>query len=66
MTPKVDIKRLITGVPGLDDVLGGRLPELSFNLLAGQPGSGKTTLAHQMMVTMATPDRTALFLTVLG
>ena len=66
MTTRVTINRLSTGVPGLDDVLGGGLPELSFNLIAGQPGSGKTTLAHQMMFALATPERPALYLTVLG
>jgi len=44
MTTKATINRLATGVPGLDEVLGGGLPELSFNLIAGQPGCGKTTL----------------------
>ena len=66
MTTKVTINRLPTGVPGLDEVLGGGLPELSFNLIAGQPGSGKTTLAHQLMFSLATPERPALYLTVLG
>ena len=47
---KATIKRLPTGVPGLDEVLGGGLPELSFNLIAGPPGCGKTTLAHQIDV----------------
>ena len=65
-TPRVSIQRLPTGVPGLDEVLGGGLPEFSFNLLAGPPGSGKTTLAHQMMFAMATPRRPALYFTVLG
>ena len=63
---KVTIKRLATGVPGFDEVLGGGLPEFSFNLIAGPPGCGKTTLAHQMMFAMATPERPALYLTVLG
>jgi hypothetical protein len=36
---------LATGVPGLDEVLGGGLPEFSFNLIAGPPGCGKTTPA---------------------
>lgn len=63
---KAMIKRLQTGVPGLDEILGGGLPELSFNLLAGAPGSGKTSLAHQMMFAMATPERPALYFTVLG
>ncbi|MBC7414802.1 MAG: AAA family ATPase [Herminiimonas sp.] len=66
MSTKVTINRLRTGVPGLDDILGGGLPEFSFNLIAGQPGCGKTTLAHQMMFALATKERPALYLTVLG
>lgn len=53
-------------MPGLDTVLGGGLPEYSFNLIAGGPGSGKTTLAHQIMFTNATVERPALYFTVLG
>jgi len=66
MSSKVTINRLATGVPGLDEVLGGGLPEFSFNLIAGPPGCGKTTLAHQMMFALATPERPALYFTVLG
>lgn len=66
MNSKVTINRLATGVPGLDEVLGGGLPEFSFNLIAGPPGCGKTTLAHQIMFALATPERPALFFTVLG
>ena len=66
MTAKLTIKRLATGVPGLDAVLGGGLPEFSFNLIAGQPGCGKTTLAHQIMFALATPQRPAIYFTVLG
>lgn len=66
MSSKVDIRRLATGVPGLDSILGGGLPEYSFNLIAGEPGSGKTTLAHQMMFAMATPECRALYFTVMG
>ncbi len=60
------IRSLATGVPGLDAVLGGGLPEYSFNILAGGPGSGKTTLAHQIMFASATVERPALYFTVLG
>jgi circadian clock protein KaiC len=60
------IRSLPTGVPGLDTVLGGGLPEYSFNLVAGGPGSGKTTLAHQIMFANATVERPALYFTVLG
>ena len=66
MSKKVNIRRLKTGVPGLDNLLGGGLPEFSFNLIAGTPGSGKTTLAHQIMFSLANPDNRALFFTVLG
>ncbi|MEO8671979.1 MAG: ATPase domain-containing protein [Tahibacter sp.] len=66
MSHKVTIHQLATGVPGLDEVLGGGLPEFSFNLIAGPPGCGKTTLAHQMMFALATPTRPALYFTVLG
>ena len=63
---KATINRMPTGVPGLDEVLGGGLPEFSFNIIAGAPGSGKTTLSHQIMFTLATPKRPALYFTVLG
>jgi circadian clock protein KaiC len=66
MNNKVTIRRLATGVPGLDEILGGGLPEFSFNLIVGPPGSGKTTLAHQIMFALATRDYPALFFTVLG
>jgi circadian clock protein KaiC len=66
MIPKVTINRLPTGVPGLDTILGGGLPEFSFNFIAGLPGCGKTTLSHQLMFALATPERPALYLTVLG
>jgi circadian clock protein KaiC len=66
MTTKVTINRLATGVPGFDAVLGGGLPEFSFNVIAGPPGCGKTTLAHQLMFALATPARPALYFTVLG
>ena len=66
MTDKVPIRRLATGVPGLDAVLGGGVPEFSFNVIAGTPGAGKTTLVQQIMFTLARVERPALFFTVLG
>jgi circadian clock protein KaiC len=66
MSDRVTISLLPTGVPGLDEVLGGGLPEFSFNLIVGPPGSGKTTLAHQLMFSLATQQRPAVFFTVLG
>ena len=63
---RVTIRQLSTGVPGLDEILGGGLPEFSFNIIAGAPGCGKTTLAHQIMFANASPERPALYFTVLG
>lgn len=64
--PGVSIQRLATGVPGLDGILGGGLPEYSFNLIAGAAGSGKTTLAHQIVFANAVLERPSLYCTVLG
>jgi circadian clock protein KaiC len=66
MRSKVTIKRLATAVPGLDRLLGGGLPDLSFNIIVGTPGSGKTTLGHQIMFALATPECPALFFTAMG
>ena len=66
MSNKISIRRLPTGVPGLDSLLGGGIPEFSFNLIAGTPGGGKTTLAHQIMFSQASQNNRALFFTVLG
>jgi circadian clock protein KaiC len=66
MNNKIVIKRLKTQIPGLDNLLGGGIPEFSFNLIAGPPGSGKTSLAHQIMFALANPDCRAIFFTVLG
>ncbi len=63
---RVHIATLPTGVPGLDEILSGGLPEYSFNLILGSPGAGKTTLAHQIMFALASAERPSLYFTVLG
>jgi circadian clock protein KaiC len=63
---KVAIRQLPTGVRGFDDILGGGIPEFSLSLIGGAPGSGKTTLVHQLAFANATPERPALYFTVLG
>ena len=37
---KVKIHKLPTGVRGFDDILGGGIPEFSFNIIGGTPGCG--------------------------
>ena len=39
-----------TGIPGLDEILGGGLPRRRLYLVEGAPGSGKTTLALQYLL----------------
>lgn len=66
MTDKLHLNLLKTGVPGLDEILGEGLPELSFNIIGGAPGSGKTTFAQQIMFGLASPTRKALFFSAMG
>jgi circadian clock protein KaiC len=63
---KVTIRKLPTGVSGLDDILGGGIPEFSLSIIGGTPGCGKTTLALQIAFANATPERPALYFTILG
>src|SRR5688500_20182151 len=62
----VPIIRLTSGVQKLDDILGGGRPEYSFNVILGEVGAGKTTLAHQFMFANASAERPAVYFTLLG
>jgi circadian clock protein KaiC len=42
-------RRLGSGVPGLDDMMGGGIPEGDVLMLTGPTGSGKTTFATQFV-----------------
>jgi circadian clock protein KaiC len=47
----IEERRLVaTGIPGLDDVLGGGVTPDRVYLVEGNPGSGKTTLALQYLL----------------
>jgi KaiC/GvpD/RAD55 family RecA-like ATPase len=45
------VSRVETGIAGLDDMLGGGIPEKSIILLCGGPGVGKTIMTLQYTVT---------------
>ncbi len=51
-SPKGDPRpnTLSTGIPGLDDILGGGLPAERLYVVEGQPGGGKTTLSLQFLM----------------
>lgn len=43
------IERVITGVPGFDEILNGGIPRRNVVLLAGGPGTGKSILGYQYL-----------------
>ncbi|MCA1664747.1 MAG: AAA family ATPase [Myxococcales bacterium] len=55
-----------SGNAALDGILGGGLPSRSVNVIAGEPGSGKTILTLQMLFHAARRGRTCLYFTTLS
>jgi circadian clock protein KaiC len=55
---------LRTGVPGLDDVLGGGLTPGRLYLAEGSPGSGKTTIAMQFLMEGVRMGEAVLYVTL--
>ncbi|MES2611122.1 MAG: ATPase domain-containing protein [Pseudomonadota bacterium] len=53
-----------TGIAGLDDVLGGGLPESHLYLVEGSPGTGKTTLALQFLIEGRDKGERGLYVTL--
>lgn len=49
-TPAQMPPRVSTGIAGLDDVLGGGLPQGNMYLVEGESGAGKTTLGLQFLL----------------
>ena len=43
------IERIITGIPGLDDILHGGIPKRNVVLLSGGPGTGKSIFGQQYL-----------------
>jgi circadian clock protein KaiC len=56
--------RASTGIPGLDDVLGGGLPANHVYLVEGDPGSGKTTLGLHFLQQGVANDEKGLYVTL--
>src|SRR4051812_32493624 len=65
--PASSFKRLPTGNRELDEILQGGIPENSINIIMGEPGSGKTTLAEEFVFANANDERRPiLYLTTLS
>jgi circadian clock protein KaiC len=54
----------LTGVPGLDDVLGGGFSTGNVFLLEGRPGTGKTTIALRFLIEGAVRGERGLYITL--
>jgi circadian clock protein KaiC len=57
-------ERASTGIPGMDDVLGGGLPTKHLYLVEGDPGSGKTTLGLHFLREGASHGERGLYVTL--
>jgi len=43
------VERVKTGIPGLDEILGGGIPKRNIVLLSGGPGTGKSIFSYQYL-----------------
>jgi circadian clock protein KaiC len=60
------VKRIATGVPGLDLILNGGLEPGAVVVVAGAPGTGKTILAQQVCFAAGTPAHKGVYYTTVS
>src|SRR6185295_17393513 len=60
------LERLGSGSSTFDRILGGGIPVRSLNLVAGEPGAGKTIFALQMLFHLARQGKKGLYFTTLS
>ena len=60
------VERIPTGIPGLDQMIAGGLPIPSMTLVAGDVGTGKTTLCTQFLCQGAKTGEQGLFFVIYG
>lgn len=60
------LRLVTTGVPNLDEILGGGYPVYSVNIIAGPSGSGKTILTQQTLYHNCKDDVRGIFFTTLS
>ncbi|SAL25293.1 Circadian clock protein kinase KaiC [Caballeronia sordidicola] len=64
--PDSDPNTVTTGVPGLDDILGGGLIKGGLYLIEGMAGAGKTILSTQIGFHRVTEGDTVLYITLIA
>jgi len=62
----MEIDRASTGVKGLDERIGGGLPTPGVVLIAGEPGTGKTTLCMQCLFHGARLGEPGIYITAIS
>jgi circadian clock protein KaiC len=60
------VTRVSTGLPDLDEILGGGFEPGGVVVVAGEPGTGKTILAQQICFLKATREHSAVYYTTLS
>src|SRR6202000_2801087 len=58
------LPRAPTGIAGLDDILGGGIARNRLHLLEGSPGTGKTTIALQFLLTGAEANEAGIYVSL--
>lgn len=61
-----DLPRLVTGISGLDSILGGGLIEGASYIIQGEPGAGKTIFSNQVAFAAVATGRKVLYVTLLA
>ncbi|WP_235584362.1 ATPase domain-containing protein [Massilia sp. MS-15] len=59
-----DLEKIHTGIPELDMVLRGGLPQQRIHLVEGRPGSGKTTIGLRFLIDGAEKGETCLYVSL--
>jgi circadian clock protein KaiC len=65
-SPRLPLDRVTSGDAAFDRLLGGGFPARSVNVIAGEPGAGKTLFALQMLFHLARQGKKSLYLTTLS
>jgi circadian clock protein KaiC len=64
--PATDATNITTGIPGLDDILGGGLVEGGLYLIEGMAGAGKTILSSQIGFHRVSEGDMVLYVTLIA
>ena len=59
-----EVPRILTGITGIDDMLGGGIPEKGILLLCGGPGVGKTIFTLQYMMAAVERGEPCVYITL--